>query len=160
MLHVCCTYWCLLLALVGFDWRIWNEKSRPRNPIEIGVFAAYTPERGGFEPPVQSPAHWFSKPAPSAARAPLHSQSDRPKGLDPPPSPQSIGRGPPSRVLADKRARQGRRSLPDSPVARQDPQDRPMIGHAEFTERCAETRRQQVENQVIAKLQNTLAGAT
>ena len=35
-----------------------------------------------------------------------------------------------------------------------------MIGHAEFTERGAETRRQQVENQVIAKLQNTLAGAT
>ena len=28
-------------------------------------------ERGGFEPPVPFRAHWFSKPAPSATRAPL-----------------------------------------------------------------------------------------
>ncbi len=28
-------------------------------------------EREGFEPPVQLPAHWFSKPAPSATRTPL-----------------------------------------------------------------------------------------
>ncbi len=56
-------------------------------------------ERGGFEPPVQSPAHWFSKPAPSAARAPLQSQADGPENLDPSPSPQPIGRGPPRRTL-------------------------------------------------------------
>src|SRR5436190_8197730 len=28
-------------------------------------------ERGGFEPPVQLPVHWFSKPAHSTALAPL-----------------------------------------------------------------------------------------
>ncbi len=28
-------------------------------------------ERAGFEPAVRLPAHWFSKPAPSATRSPL-----------------------------------------------------------------------------------------
>ena len=85
------------------------------------------PERGGFEPPVHSRAHWFSKPAPSAARAPLQSQAGGPKGLDRPPSPQRIGRGPPRHLPAAKRTRQERRSLPDSTVARQPPLDRSMI---------------------------------
>jgi len=30
------------------------------------------PERAGFEPAVRKTAHWFSKPAPSATRTPLH----------------------------------------------------------------------------------------
>ena len=34
--------------------------------------SSYSPERGGFEPPVRQAVHWFSKSAPSATRTPLH----------------------------------------------------------------------------------------
>ena len=40
--------------------------------LESQEWPVREPERAGFEPAVRSPAHWFSKPAPSAARTPLH----------------------------------------------------------------------------------------
>ena len=64
-------------------------------------------ERGGFEPPVRLRAHWFSKPAPSAARTPLPVHSavafehhvHVPKLMIPPPRASSTRHpAPPSRL--------------------------------------------------------------
>ena len=47
------------------------EGPQPVDLQEVTGLRSLLPERGGFEPPVRLPVHWFSKPAPSATRTPL-----------------------------------------------------------------------------------------